>query len=335
MPTVSAPGNLFCSEEHVTVYTKNALLVAPEVRTRFKVEPSKKQEIRVFSSSLDTESTVRLDNGMSMDGVNKRLIATFRLIEKVAKDFDKKLKPMKITIDSEIPVGSGLSSSTALLVAGYFAVARFLGVDAWKLGSEEIYNNLLPLQELIHGKASGMEIFSSRFGGFSLVNNKKLIKHFRIPESKRPVCIIGDSQISRNTADVVAMVAEWRKENPEKAEKIFSRIQEITKEIDRAINEFNWKRVGKLMTENHQLLRQMGSHQGDKIGVSHIVLDEMVNAAIEAGAYGAKLSGAGWGGNMFAICSIDKKDAVLKAISRFGRAYVTEIGAEGVRLEQK
>jgi mevalonate kinase len=333
MPTVSAPGNLFGSEEHVTVYTKTALLVAPGVRTTVKVKSSKKPEISIFSSSLKMEAHVPLSDKLDLSKVNKRLLPTFKLVEKVAEDFNLKLKPMKIIIDSEIPVGSGLSSSTALLVAGYFAVAKFLGVDAWKLDSEGVYNRIFPLQETIHGKASGMEIFSSRFGGFSLVKNRKLVKHFRIPQSKRPVCIIGDTQISRKTADVVAMVAKWKGKNPRETKEIFSRIQQITSRMDRAIEEFDWVKVGKLMTENHQLLRKMGPVKGDKIGVSHKVLDQMVDAALKAGAYGAKMSGAGWGGNMFAICSEENQDAVLKAISRYGKAYVTELGTEGVRLE--
>ena len=87
------------------------------------------------------------------------------------------------------------------------------------------------------------------------------------------------------------------------------------------------------MIENHQLLRKLGPEQGEKVGVSHKVLDQMVDAAVKAGAYGAKMSGAGWGGNMFSICPVEKKDAVLKAISKYGKAYVTELGTEGVRLE--
>jgi mevalonate kinase len=334
MPTVvSAPGNLFGSEEHVTVYTKNALLVAPGVRTRFKIEENDKPEIYVFSKDLKMKASVPVSEKLDLDGVNKKLIPTFKLVEKVAQDLKLELRPMRIKIDSEIPVGSGLSSSTALLVAGYFAVANFLGANPWKMDSEKVYKNMLPIQEYIHGKASGMEIFSSRFGGFGLINNKELVKHFRIPKSKRPVCIIGDTQISRNTKDVVSMVAKWKKENPEEAEKIFSRIHQITVEMDKAIDKFDWVKVGKLMNENHQLLRKMGPVDGDRIGVSHKVLDQMVDAAVKAGAYGAKMSGAGWGGNMFAICSEETKDAVLKAISRFGRAYVTELGTEGVRLE--
>ncbi len=333
MPTVSAPGNLFGSEEHVAVYTKTALLVAPGVRTTVRVEPLSNPEISVFSSPLNLKLSVPLSNKLDLSGIDKKLIPIFKLVEKVARDFNQKLKPMKITIDSEIPVGSGLSSSTALLVAGYFAVANFLGADAWELGSDEVYGNILSLQELIHGKASGMEIFSSRFGGFSLVKNKKLVNHFRVPKSNRPVCIIGDSQISRKTADVVAMVAEWKKKNPREAEEIFSRIQKITVEQYNSINKFDWQKVGKLMTENHRLLRKLGPAQGDRVGVSHKVIDEMVDAALKAGAYGAKMSGAGWGGNMFAICSEKDKDAVVRAISKYGKAYATELGTEGVRLE--
>ena len=61
-----------------------------------------------------------------------------------------------------------------------------------------------------------------------------------------------------------------------------------------------------MLTENHQLLRE--------IGVSTPVLDQMVNAALEAGASGAKLSGGGGGGNIIAVVlpgSVDRVSAAL------------------------
>ena len=333
MVVVSAPGNLFASGEHVTVYTKTALLVAPGVRTTVKVTPSTASDISVFSHSLNTGARVPLADILDTHDVEKRLVPLFKLVEKVSLDYGIEIKPMNLAIESEIPVGSGLSSSTALLVAGYFGVAHFLGADPWHLGPDEMYARLLPLQDLIHGKASGMELFSSWGGGFSLVRNRHLVKHFTVPEDKQPVCIIGDSGITRSTADVVAMVAGWKAKNPQQADALFSRIGQIIEEMDKAITAFDWEAVGRLMTENHQLLRGMGPVQGDRAGVSHTVLDAMVDAALKAGAYGAKMSGAGWGGNMFAIRSRDKTDAVVRAISEYGQAYSTILGDEGVRIE--
>jgi mevalonate kinase len=61
----------------------------------------------------------------------------------------------------------------------------------------------------------------------------------------------------------------------------------------KALQEYNLKRVGELMNENHRLLQE--------VEVSSRELDYLVSLAITEGAYGAKLTGGGGGGCMFAL----------------------------------
>jgi mevalonate kinase len=72
--------------------------------------------------------------------------------------------------------------------------------------------------------------------------------------------------------------------------------------------------IGKLMDQNQELL--------ESIGVSSPELERLIEAARGAGALGAKLSGAGWGGNMIALVPPDTAPAVATAL--------TEAGATGV-----
>ena len=77
----------------------------------------------------------------------------------------------------------------------------------------------------------------------------------------------------------------------------------------------------------HQLLQ-------DNMGVSIPESDRLIEAAIGAGAYGAKISGSGGGGIIIAIAEADRLTAVAKAIdSAGGRSYCVNTGAAGVRLE--
>ena len=80
------------------------------------------------------------------------------------------------------------------------------------------------------------------------------------------------------------------------------------------------------MNENHRILQQ--------IKVSTPKLDELVNAAQKAGAYGAKLSGAGGGDCMIALAPPDKKEAVEKALEKAGGTILSvRTNEEGVRVE--
>ena len=73
------------------------------------------------------------------------------------------------------------------------------------------------------------------------------------------------------------------------------------------------------MTSNHELLRQLD--------VSSLELDKLVNAALHAGALGAKLVGGGRGGNMIALARAEQADAIASALTSAGATHtmITEV----------
>ena len=90
--------------------------------------------------------------------------------------------------------------------------------------------------------------------------------------------------------------------------------------------EGDWERVGRLMDFNQEYLRDLG--------VSSEKLENLIKAAKMAGAFGAKLSGAGGGDCMIALASPDKRKAVEDAMTQSGGEVVcVEPNAPGVRIE--
>ena len=82
--------------------------------------------------------------------------------------------------------------------------------------------------------------------------------------------------------------------------------------------------LGELMNMNHSLL--------EVLGVGHPALCRLVLAAREAGAYGAKLTGAGGGGCIVAICPKHLKSRIAGAIEACdARAFITSIDVDGVQ----
>jgi len=71
-----------------------------------------------------------------------------------------------------------------------------------------------------------------------------------------------------------------------------------------------------LLNTNQHVLQQMG--------VSSPELEQLVDAALAAGALGAKLSGAGWGGVMLALVDELRREAVASALRRAGAARVMQ-----------
>jgi mevalonate kinase len=97
-------------------------------------------------------------------------------------------------------------------------------------------------------------------------------------------------------------------------EALFDEIGALVQQARAAIERGEVEDVGRLMDENQRLLV--------RLGVSSAPLDILVEAARAAGALGAKLSGAGWGGNMLALVEPGREPAVAQALRNAGAANV-------------
>jgi len=124
---------------------------------------------------------------------------------------------------------------------------------------------------------------------------------------------------------MVEQVAQLRKTNPEICNPILDAIEGVTKAALHHLHD--QAQLGRFMNVNHALL--------EALGVGHPALSRIVLAARSAGAYGAKLTGAGGGGCMIAFCPKSLKGRVAGAIeSCEARAIVTTLDQEGARKEK-
>ena len=140
---------------------------------------------------------------------------------------------------------------------------------------------------------------------------------------RKPVeIVIGSTGVVANTKAMVEGVAERKRKHPEKYDSLFEQAEALALIGRKALLDFDLKKVGELMNQNHRLLQQ--------IEVSHEKLDFLVKLAMEQGAYGAKLTGGGGGGCMVALTpEKDLQEQVAKAIEKQGYEVLrTRIGVE-------
>jgi mevalonate kinase len=133
---------------------------------------------------------------------------------------------------------------------------------------------------------------------------------------------MGNTGKVANTTAAVAGVRERKETEQEKYAEIFKRAENIAYLAKQAFIDEDLHEIGKLMNENHKLLQQ--------IEVSSKELDFLVRLAKEYGAYGAKLTGGGLGGNMIALTPGRKlQDEVANAIEKEGfQTLKTSIGVK-------
>jgi len=225
-----------------------------------------------------------------------------------------------VYVKSQLPSASGLGSSAAVTVATLFAIN-----DEFELGydREEVADLAFEVEKITQGgRASATDTYVSTFGGLVFIRGNE--KRRLIPPSNFSI-VIGNSLIAHNTAEMVEKVADLHQRSPIVADGIMDAIGGVTMEAMHNLE--NPKELGVLMNRNHALL--------DALGVGHPVLSQLVLAVRGAGAYGAKLSGAGGGGCMWALCSKGSRNRVISAIEHCdSRPITTSIDTEGARREK-
>ncbi|MFW6082648.1 MAG: mevalonate kinase, partial [Chloroflexota bacterium] len=128
--------------------------------------------------------------------------------------------------------------------------------------------------------------------------------------------LIADSGLPSATKRLVGRVGAARRADPDRYDSVFERIGDLVREARGRIEAGDVENLGPLMDRNHALLA--------RLGVSSSALDSLVRAARKAGVEGAKLSGAGEGGNIVALVERDRLAAVSEALTAAGAVRTVE-----------
>lgn len=237
-----------------------------------------------------------------------------------AMDINVDKNPVKITLGGNLVAASGVGASAASCAAIARALSAHLGLN---LSDEEINKIAYEGEKGYHGTPSGIDNTAATYGGLiwfrkNLKGGPNTMERIKL---KEPVeLVIGNSGLTSNTKEVVGDVRAKKEAQPEKYAAIFAQYEKLVNDARCALDEFDVKRIGELMNDNHGLLQQ--------ITVSCAELDDMVDTAKDAGAYGAKLTGTGRGGLMIALTPGEElQEKVASAIEGKGVSVIrTKIG---------
>jgi mevalonate kinase len=181
---------------------------------------------------------------------------------------------------------------------------------------------LAVVQEVQSG-GSGVDVASAVWGGTILYEKEKPIEVIQV---KTIPLLIAYTGVKVDTMNIVQEVALKKETNSQKVERIFQAIGQLTQEAKEKMLEGDWQRVGTLMDFNQEYLRDLG--------VSSEKIESLIMAAKEAGAWGAKLSGAGGGDCIIVMSPEDKKQLITQALTKVGGEVLAVLpGAQGVRRD--
>ncbi len=294
--------------EHAVVYGRKCIVTAVDAYVAAEASFSGKFTI----DSHDMKFSGEIHFGQEYP---KEIQFAAKAIENFYSEFGLS-EPVHISTKNLFPAAKkyGLGTSSSITVAVMKSLARLHGIETEKeLLFKLAYKTILDIQ----GKGSGFDVAAAVYGGTLLYNigNPKPISNDSMS------LVVGYSGTPADTVSIVEMVAERMKESPKRHEKLLDEIERVVLKAEPAIAANDMEKIGILMTENHELLKELGVSSGK--------LDRMCISAIEAGAFGAKLSGAGMGDCMIAVTDESKREYVEKAIkSEGGEILNVKINAE-------
>ncbi|KAA9407771.1 mevalonate kinase [Haloarcula sp. KBTZ06] len=327
MVTSSAPGKVYLFGEHAVVYGEPAVPCAIERRVHVTAtEIDEGLRIHANDLQLDGFTVEYTGDGEShpdVDVAESLVEAGMGYVnEAVAQARDAADAPeagFEISVEGDIPLGAGLGSSAALVVAAIDAATRELGVE---LPASEIADRAYQVEhEVQDGQASRADTFCSAMGGAVRVEGDDCR---RLDGIDTLPFVIGYDGGAGDTGALVAGVRTLRDEYDFAADTVTA-IGDIVREGEAVLETGDYERLGELMDFNHGLL--------SALGVSSRSLDSMVWAARDADAHGAKLTGAGGGGCIVALDETDDALTALKYTPGCEDVFRAELDTDGVRQE--
>lgn len=248
-----------------------------------------------------------------------------------------------ITIQGDVPINAGLSSSSAMVVAWVQWLFSTFGCS--KELTPELIGKVAYEAEVIAQNSPGgkMDQYTSAIGDMIYLETDTASKHRKIDTNLEGL-IVGESGVSKNTVGVlgdikgnsleaIAMVQKevpsfdlpsatldtyemYKEMLPKNLQPFFyGAIQNhlITQEALFALSEkeINYNQIGDLLNAHHEVLK-------NTLKITVPVIDAMIDAALKAGAYGTKIVGSGGGGCICALAPLDKQETVIQAIKNAG-----------------
>ena len=286
----SAPGKVILFGEHFVVYGVKAILCSIDKRVTVTAEKTNERKISINSKigKLD------LEPDKSIFEINSPLKPFYYLANKAIKNENSGIH---IEIDSEIPLGAGLGSSSACCVAGSAAIFKLFG----EISKEKILEYAIEAERTIFENTSGADCTVCTYGGIMEYDKNNGFK--KIEDEPNFQLVIANSNIEHSTQSMVSNVKEFENKNKEKFSELSELESKLVEDVLKLVKENKIDEIGEKINQNQKYL--------ETIGISNSELTKMIKIGQES-SFGAKITGSGGGGCIFALTNESNLEKVLK-----------------------
>jgi mevalonate kinase len=301
----SAPGKIILFGEHAVVYNRPAIaLPVTQIKATVTAETGR-PDAGIVIHAEDIGRQYMADAARP----EEPLAYTCRTVLQVLGIPDE--PDVRLTLQSEIPIASGLGSGAATAAAMAKALARWLGYD---LSPAQLSTIIYETEKIHHGTPSGIDNTVVAYERPVWFRRDHAIETLKV--GKPLTLLIVDTGVYSPTRHTVGDVRQAWVQNPSWYETLFDHIAELVWQARAALEAGDLACLGHLMDQNQRVL--------EELGVSAPENEQLAKVAREAGALGAKLSGGGRGGNNVALVRLEQVGAVTRALLVAGAVRVLQ-----------
>jgi len=271
---------------------------------------------KIIIEALDRDEQQSFDllAELPIDGTLDLLKGVYNRIQ---KDHSPALQGFRLSTFVDAPAGSGLGTSSTLVVAvlGAFKEMLKLQLDEYKIAqyAYDIERNDL---QLAGGK---QDQYAATFGGVNFMEfsgDKVIVNPLRIkPEYLHELennLVLYFTSTSRESAAIIKEQVKNVHEKNEKSIEAMHQLKEQARMMKEALLQGKLDEIGLILDYGFEQKRNMAAN------ISNSNIEEVYTAAKAAGATGGKISGAGGGGFMIFYCPGNTRHAVIKTLNTFG-----------------
>ena len=285
----SAPGKVILFGEHFVVYGVKAILCAIDKRITVTSEKTQSKKISIKSNI----GYLELEPNKPLSEINSPLKPFYFLADKMLQNQNVGIE---INIESDIPLGVGLGSSSACCVAGAASITKLFG----DVSKERILEIAIEAEKTIFQNTSGADCTVCTYGGIMEYDKKNGFS--KIESESNFHLVIANSNIEHSTDTIVKRVKQFRDENEKEFSKLCNNEAKLVEGVLELLKKNNITELGQKINQNQEYL--------EAIGVSNEKLRDMIQVG-QKSSLGAKITGAGGGGCIFTLTDEENLNNIM------------------------
>ncbi|MDD3961829.1 MAG: dehydrogenase [Bacteroidales bacterium] len=276
-----------------------------------------REDGKIIFRSLDKNEYYELPSVMALP-VNGDLDLHKGIYNRIVKDYTRKPLSFELITWVDAPPGSGLGTSSTLVVSVLAAFGEWLKLP---FGEYDLAKLAYDIERVDLAMAGGkQDQYAATFGGVNFMEfyaddkvivNPLRIKPYYLMELAHNL-VLYYTQTSRISSEIIASQSKNVSEKNSISIDAMHQLKRQAVMMKEALLRGNLNDIGEILDMGWQHKKKMAH------GITNSYFDEIYQTAMDAGATGGKISGAGGGGFMVFYCPGNTRDEVIRQLARFG-----------------